>query len=419
MLIMVKRFTYLNKLDKLRDTEEIKIITGVRRSGKTHLLKEYMKKLKKEGIPEENIIYISFESNRYNHIKDSISLNKWVYEKTDNVEGKVYLFFDEVHKVSNWEESINGYRVDLDADIYVTGSYGQMLNGINSTDLSGRYVRMQMYPFSYNELRDYYKYDLNMQIDPMTEMKIFNEFLSYGGFPGVLHYEEHDEKIDYLNDIYDSIMLKDIINVENIGSVDLFIRLMEFMVCNIGNIFSANSIAKYLKSEQKISNDEENKDQSNAPSTILDYIKYASNAFLLYQVKREDLKGKKILKTLEKYYVIDQGFYYLFNDEYKRNTGFLMENIVYLELLKRKFNITIGKIYNLEVDFVCKRPGKMFYVQVSESINDPVTRKREFTSLEKIKDNHPKYIITTDQINYSHNGIIHLNILEFLKKENI
>ncbi|RAP52423.1 MAG: hypothetical protein BZ133_01165 [Methanosphaera sp. SHI613] len=166
-------------------------------------------------------------------------------------------------------------------------------------------------------------------------------------------------------------------------------------------------------------NNNKNKNKKTSPNTILDYISYASNAFLLYQVKREDLKGKTILKTLEKYYVVDQGFYYLFNDENKRDTGFLIENIVYLELIKRRYNITIGKINNLEVDFICKRPGKTFYVQVSESVNDPITRKREFTSLEKIKDNHPKYLITTDQINYSQNGIIHMNILEFLKKENL
>lgn len=212
---MVKRITYLNRLNKLKDTEEIKIITGVRRSGKTHLLKEYIKQLRKEQIPEKNIIYISFESNRYNHIKDNITLNNLVYEKTENIEGKIYLFFDEIHKVDNWEQSINGYRVDLDADIYVTESHGQMLNGINSTDLSGRYVRIQMYPFSFNELLAYYQHDQNIQIDPLTEIRIFNDFLSYGGFPGLLHYEEHDEKIDYLHDIYDSIMLKDIIDIEN------------------------------------------------------------------------------------------------------------------------------------------------------------------------------------------------------------
>ena len=412
---MVKRVKYLNKINKLRDTEEIKIITGVRRSGKTYLLKEYIKQLKNEGISDENIIYLSFESNRYNYIKDNITLNKLVNEKTENVTGKIYLFFDEIQKVHNWEESINGYRVDLNADIYVTGSYGQMLNGINSTDLSGRYVTMRVYPFSYNELLDYYRYDENLRIDSVTEMNIFNDFLSYGGFPGLLHYEEHYEKIDYLSDLYDSIMIKDIIDIENIGNVNLFRRLMEFMVSNIGNIFSANSISKYLKSE----NNSSKKNKKASPNTILDYINYASNAFLLYRVKRENIKKKEILKTLEKYYVVDQGFYYLFNDENKRDTGFLMENIVYLELIKRGYNITIGKNNNLEVDFVCKKPGKTFYVQVSESIIDPITRKREFTSLEKIRDNYPKFVITADQLNYSQNGIIHMNIMEFLKNDDM
>ena len=412
---MVKRKYYLNKLKKLKDTEDVKIITGVRRSGKTHLLKEFIKELRKEGF-EKNIIYISFESNVYNHIKDNLTLNEIIYEKTKDLTGKIYLFFDEIQRVSNWEESINGYRVDLDCDIYITGSNGQMLNGINSTILSGRYVRIHMHPFSFRELLDYYRYDKNIKIGPTEELTILNEFLNYGGFPGMLQYDEPDEKIDYLSDVYASIVLKDILHIQKIGNVDLFRRLMEFMINNIGNKFSSNSISKYLKSQNKNNKENNNIVSSN---TIKDYTGYANDAYIIYRVKREDLKGKKILKTLEKYYVVDQGFYYLFNDETKRNMGFLIENIVYLELLKRNYNITIGKLYNLEVDFVCKRPGKTFYVQVSESINDPKTREREFKSLEKIKDNYVKYVITTDQINYSSNGIIHLNILDFLKKEEL
>jgi len=414
---MVRRNYYHEKLDKLKDTDDVKIITGVRRSGKTHFLKEYMNELKKIGVPDSNIIYISFESNRYNNVKDNESLNKIIEEKIEGLDGKLYLFFDEIHKVHDWELSINGYRVDLDADIYVTGSYGQMLSGINSTVLSGRYVRMHMYPFSFNELLDYYRFDENMEIDGTTEMKIFNEFLNYGSFPGVRKYAGHDEKIDYLSDIYDSIMLKDIIEINSIGSVDLFRRLMEFMVTNIGNLFSANSIAKYLKRENRLKKRKKEKKKQVNPSTntVIDYIRYAVDAYLLYEVKREDLKGKKILQTLEKYYVVDQGFYYLFHDENERDMGFLLENIVFLELLKKRYNVTIGKVKNYEVDFVCKRPGKTFYIQVSESINDPLTREREFNSLEKIDDNYPKYIITTDYVNYSNNGIIHLNILDFLK----
>lgn len=405
---MVKRESYLKKIRKLKDTEEVKIITGVRRSGKTHFLKEFIKELKEEGISDNNIVYISFESNKYVHIKDNLTLNEVVNEKTKNIDGKAYLFFDEIQRVSNWEESINAYRVDLDADIYVTGSYGQILGGINSTLLSGRYIRMHIYPFSFKELLDYYKYDKCFEINSIDEIKIFNEFVNYGGFPGLLHYDDVDEKIDYLSDIYDSIMLKDIISIHNIGSVELFRRLMVFMIGNIGKIFSANSISNYLKSENKL--------KKSSPSTIMDYINYAVDAYLLYRVKREDLKGKEILKTLEKYYIVDQGFYYLFNDESERDYGYLLENIVYLELIKRRYEVTIGKIYNLEVDFVCKRPGKTFYVQVSESIKNPVTREREFKSFEKINDNYAKYIITTDNLmNYSHKGIIHLNILEFLK----
>ena len=396
----------MDKLYKLKDTDDVKIITGARRSGKTHLIKTYANELKNKGIPSENIIYISLESNKYKKIREDTQLDELVYEFTKDVTGKLYLFFDEIHKVSNWEESINGYRVDLNSDIYVTGSYGQMLNGINSTVLSGRYIRMKIYPFSFKEVLKYYEengYELNTN----TEIDIFNQYLSYGGFPGHFKYEDESEKLDYLSDVYDSIMLKDIFDIEKISSTSLYRTLMEFMIDNIGHEFSVNSITKYLKSEKS----------SSKHDTIRDYLMYATNAYLLYKVKRKDIKGKKILKTLEKYYIIDPGFYYLFKDESNRDLGQLLENIIYLELLRRGYKITIGKINNLEVDFVCERPGQTLYVQVSNSILDDKTRNREYKSLEKIKDNYPKYILTMDTINYSRNGIIHENIINFLKDD--
>ena len=405
---MVKRLKYMNKLYKLRNTDDVKIITGVRRSGKTHLIKTFMEELINDGIPEENIIYISLETGKYRKIKNDDELDSVVYDFSENKKGKLYMFFDEIHKVSNWEEAINSYRVDFDCDIYVTGSYARLLGGINRTVLSGRYVTVRIHPFSYKEYLDYYQ-EKGLCVDESNESKLFNEYLIYGGLPGHLKYDGGDEKEDYLLDVYNSIMLNDIFDLEKITSTDLYRRLVEYIISNIGNLFSINSIKKYLKSDGRNSH----------PDTIMNYLLYASNAYLLYRVKRENIKKKEILKTLEKYYVVDVGFYNILVVDEDKDRGFLLENIVFLELLRRGYSMTIGNIDQNEVDFVCKRNGKKVYIQVSESILDEVTREREFNSLELIQDNYPKYILTMDDYDYSRNGIIHMNILDFLKDDDI
>ena len=405
---MVKRLKYMNKLYKLMNTDDVKIITGVRRSGKTHLIKTFMEELINEGIPQENIIYISLETGKYRKIKNDDELDSVVYDFSENKKGKLYMFFDEIHKVSNWEEAINSYRVDFDCDIYVTESYARLLGGINRTVLSGRYVTVRIHPFSYKEYLDYYQ-EKGLCVDESNESKLFNEYLIYGGLPGHLKYDGGDEKEDYLLDVYNSIMLNDIFDLEKITSTDLYRRLVEYIISNIGNLFSINSIKKYLKSDGRNSH----------PDTIMNYLLYASNAYLLYRVKRENIKKKEILKTLEKYYVVDVGFYNILVVDEDKDRGFLLENIVFLELLRRGYSMTIGNIDQNEVDFVCKRNGKKLYIQVSESILDEVTREREFNSLELIQDNYPKYILTMDDYDYSRNGIIHMNILDFLKDDDI
>ena len=228
--------------------------------------------------------------------------------------------------------------------------------------------------------------------------------MSYGGFPGILRYE-NEEKIDYLRDLYVTITYNDIITKNNISNIDLLERLMEFMVCNIGNTFSANSITNYMKNEN----------QKTTTNTIINYINNVTKAFIFYQVKRRDIKLKKKLLISDKYYLVDPAFYYLFNNENERNWGQLLENIVFIELKRRRYDINIGKIYNLEIDFICKKLDKKIYIQVSQSIIDTNTRKKELKTLKKVKDNYPKYIITMDQYNFSNEGIIHLNIIDFLK----
>lgn len=400
---MIKRKFYLEKIVKLIDTEDIKVITGVRRCGKTVLLKQIIDELENRGIASENIIYMSFESSKYKNIRNDDDLDEFIFSKTNNLNGKIYLLFDEIQKVKNWEVSLNSYRVDLECDIYITGSNSQLLSGELATLISGRYISINMLPFSFKELIQYYD-EMHEKID---EIKLFEQYLSYGGFPGLLNYE-NEEKEKYLYDLYSTIVLNDILYKNKVKDLDLLERLMEFMISNIGELFSANSISKYIKNENR----------KTTPHTIINYMDYARNAFIFYQIKRENIKQKRKLLISDKYYLVDSGFYFIFNGSTQRNWGQLLENIVFLELIRQGYSITIGKIQDLEVDFVCRKANQIKYIQVSQSILDENTRKREFKSLEKISDSYPKYVISMDSFDFSANGIIHLNIIDFLKSEN-
>lgn len=400
---MIKRKFYLEKIVKLIDTEDIKVITGVRRCGKTVLLKQIIDELENRGIASENVIYMSFESSKYKNIRNDNDLDEFIFSKTNNLNGKIYLLFDEIQKVKNWEVSLNSYRVDLECDIYITGSNSQLLSGELATLISGRYISINMLPFSFKELIQYYD-EMHENID---EIKLFEQYLSYGGFPGLLNYE-NEEKEKYLYDLYSTIVLNDILYKNKVKDLDLLERLMEFMISNIGQLFSANSISKYIKNENR----------KTTPHTIINYMDYARNAFIFYQIKRENIKQKRKLLISDKYYLVDSGFYFIFNGSTQRNWGQLLENIVFLELIRQGYSITIGKIQDLEVDFVCRKANQIKYIQVSQSILDENTRKREFKSLEKISDSYPKYVISMDSFDFSANGIIHLNIIDFLKSEN-
>ena len=385
----------MDKLRKYRNTDEIKVICGIRRCGKTVLLKQLIEELIQDGISSDNIIYISLESSKYRHIKDDIQLDEVILDKTKNLNGKIYLLFDEIQLVSNWEKSINSYRVDFDCDIYITGSNSNLLSGELVTLLSGRYITLNIYPLSFKELLGYY--------NEINEKRLFNQYLNYGGFPGLLNYDE-EGKVNLLRDLYSTIILNDILYRSNIKDFDLLKRLMEFMISNVGQTFSATSISNFIKNER-----------NTTPATIINYLEYIVNAFILYQVKREDVKLKKILLISEKYYVVDPGFYFLIKDESQRDWGQLLENVVFIELIRRGYSVNVGKVNDFEIDFVCYKANKKKYIQVSESVKDPNTRKRELKPLTLLKDNYPKYLITNDDENYSNEGIVHLNIIDFLK----
>jgi len=400
---MIKRELYLNQIRRLIDKYPIKIITGVRRSGKTYLLKSTQEELKNRGISAENIFLISFESMKYNKIENFKQLDEYIIDLTKNVKGKIYLLFDEIQNVENWEKSINAYRVDLDCDIYITGSNSELLSGEMATLISGRYYQINIYPFSFVEFLQY-KNEMEKTEDYNLE-DAFKEYIEYGGMPPIQQVAAED-KYSYLGDIYNTILLKDIVTRHNIRNTDMLNRILNYVIMNIGKNFSATNIAKYMKHEKRrISKD-----------TILDYLLYSKNACFIHQAPREDIKGKKVLQHNEKYFLVDHGFYQAKYGDIE-NIGSVLENIVYIELLRRGYDVKIGIINNKEIDFICKKDKEKIYIQVTYLLKGDETIEREFSGLSQINDNFDKYVLSMDKLDFSGNGIKHRNIIDFLTSD--
>ena len=399
---MVKRDLYLNKISSLIDKDIIKIIIGVRRCGKSYMFNLIIDELLSRGIDKENILLINFESAKYRNVSNPREFDLLIGDLTKDINGKIYMFFDEIQNVDGWEKSVNSLRVDYDCDIYLTSSNSKLLSGELATHLSGRYMQIKMYPFSFKEYIDYKKIPPNK--------KAFSEYLTYGGLPFVLSLDNETDKTEYLNDVFNSIFLKDIIERYNIRDAGLLIRIMDFILDNTGKIVSSKSISDYLKSKEKI---------KVSPKTIYNYLDYLTNACLLYKVQREDIEGKKILSINEKYYCVDQGFNQMRIGKNQINSSRIIENIVYFELLRRGYDITIGRVGDYEIDFVCKKTGEKIYVQVTSKLTHEDTIESKFQPLLMVNDNYPKYIISTDEFDMSRDGIKHLNIIDFLLNEDI
>ena len=399
--MIIQRMEYIDKIKPFIGKHIIKVLIGARRSGKSTILKQIIDSLMEDGISQKNIIWINFELSDYFEINDINKLEKYISTRLEGVEGKVYLFFDEIQIIPQWEKLINSYFAKGIYDIYITGSNSKLLSGEFASYLSGRYVELDIFPFSFKEYIDYH----NITNDFKTH---FYKYLEDGGMPSTFDFGQDNKKLVML-DLYNSIVLKDIIQRNNVANVDLLDRIMRFVMYNIGQPFSANKIHKRLK--QDLVNVSVN--------TIYNYLKFFETACLIYQVKREDLQGKKILRYDEKYYICDLGFRQAIIGNNQRDITRVIENIVYMELLRRGYEITIGKVGNLEVDFVCKKQGSPIYIQVSYLLASEETIEREFKPLKSINDNYPKYVITMDDINMSHEGIIHLNLVDFLLGEKI
>ena len=402
---MLKRDEYIKQIVPFIDKDVIKVLTGIRRSGKSVMLKLLMEELKNRGINENQFIYINFENLKYRNLKNYERLYDFILNKADNKYKSYYIFLDEIQEVEEWEKCVNSLRVDEDFnfDIYITGSNAKLLSGELSTYLAGRYIEFVVYPFSFKEFFEIMK-EKNKEIDLK---EAFQDYVKFGGMPFFHNLDyNYEASMQYLQDLYASIILKDITQRNNIRDTDLLERIINYVVMNIGNTFSATSISKFFKSENR----------KVATETILNYIKACEEAFLVYRVARNDLLGKKILNVNEKYYIADHGIREAIMENNQKNINQVLENIVYFEMLRRGYNVKIGKVDNLEVDFVCKKNDETIYIQVSYLLASEDTKEREFSVLENIKDNYPKYVLSMDEFDMSRNGIKHVNLIEFLIK---
>lgn len=397
----IKRDRYINKIKKFVDKPIIKVIIGMRRTGKSTILNIIKNEILK-NVKNENKIFINFESMEFINIKDDKSLSEYLKTRLNGIEGKVYFFFDEIQLVKNWERVVNGIRVDLDSDIYITGSNSTLISGDLATLLAGRYVEFEIKPFVFSEFYEIFK-EKNLNRD-----EIFEKFVKIGGMPFLKYFDlEEFESYKYLSDVYNTVLVKDVLEYNNIRDVDLFNRILSYVTENIGQTFSANSIKKYLKNE--------NRDVS--VDTILNYLEYCRKAFLINKVQRYDTNGKKILKIDEKYYLTDHGFREAIGFSNTKSIDRVLENIVYIELVSRGYSVEIGRVKDREIDFIARKNGYISYYQISYLMTTEETREREFGVYKFINDNYPKFVLSLDFFNFSQDGIIHKNIIDFLLED--
>lgn len=396
---MKSRDIYLNKLVNFKDKPLIKIITGIRRCGKSTLLDLFEEYLLNNGIKKENIIHMNFEDLLYDEIKDYKDLNKYIKEKIlDN--DKKYIILDEIQQISNWEKAINSFLVTLNCDIYITGSNAYLLSSEISTLLSGRYVEIKMLPLSFKEYLEFNNYNTKENLE-----EHFNDYLLYGGLPIVSYVHDKSAIRNILSGIFNTVIIKDVSKRNAIRDITLLENLIRYIAQNVGSPISSRNISNYLNSAGRKTSTE----------TIDNYLKMLENAFIIYKANRFDIKGKMYLKTLEKYYIVDTGIRNELLSFKDGDYGHMLENLIYIELLRRGYDVAVGKIDNLEVDFVAQNYDEKIYYQVSASILDENTKKRELNPFDHIPDHYEKVILTMDKTPIKDfNGIKNINIIDFL-----
>lgn len=396
---MIKQTIYLNQIEPFIDKDIIKIITGIRRSGKSVLLQQIQTELVKRGKKQANFIYMNFENLQYEALLDYRDLNQELVKRIEQIDGKAYLFLDEIQKVASWEKTINSLRASYDCDIYITGSNSQLLSGELATEIAGRYVEIKVYPFYFAEFLE------AINSDRQNLDRDFATYMELGGMPFLtLIYSDQQACNTYLQDIYSSVVLKDIVDRHAIRNVDLLQRITSYLSSEIGYPVSATGIAKFLKNEHRTS----------SIDTILDYISYTCDAYLFTRVPRTHLQGKQNLKVNDKYYITDHGLRQTMLDSNQQNIDQILENIVFIELLRRGYKVSVGINDKKEIDFVAQKGNDKRYYQVTYILGSQTTIEREFGADDGIADNYPKYVLSMDKFDMSRNGIIHQNIIDFL-----
>lgn len=431
-----KRDLYLNKIIAFQDTEPVKVVTGIRRCGKSSLLKLMVLHLKESGITDEQILEMNFESHAF---KNMNSDSFYEYVKQHIVPNKrMYLFFDEVQRVPNWEDAVNSFRVDFNCDIYVTGSNAYMLSSKYATYLSGRCVEIKMLPLSFSEFLTFHGFEVREiksslggirkqafdKNDERYELRdVFDAYMRFGGMPGIADIGLDQEKaLMLLEGIYSTVIMRDILERENrkgqrrITDPVLLKKIIMFLADNIGSNISVSSIGNTLMNEGLLDNGK----RKGTPSvhTVQSYINALLESYFFYEIKRFDIKGKEFLRTLGKYYIVDIGLRNYLLGFRNRDSGHALENIVYFELLRRGYDVSIGKIDNSEVDFIATKADNKIYVQVTESMTSEDVRKRELSPLQKISDNYEKIILSLNPgMDSSYNGIKSINLIDWLISE--
>lgn len=401
---MIKRAHLLENVESFIDKDIIKVLTGLRRSGKSVLLSQIRELLLERGVNPANILFYNFEDMANAHLLNATALHEEIKSRLSGINGRTYLFFDEIQDVKEWERCINSFRVAFDVDIYITGSNAKLLSGELATLIAGRYVEIRVYPFSFSEF-----IKMSEAIFPdAKKTELFKKYLLFGGMPFLANLElDPQSSFIYLKDVFDSVILKDVIKRNKIRDIDLLERVIQFVIANVGNTFSATSISRFLKSENR----------TVAPETILNHIKVCEEAFLFHKVLREDIIGKKILQINEKYFITDHGIREAIYGNNERDINLVLENIVFLEMLRRGYKINIGRVHNEEIDFVCRKNNETIYIQVAYLLATEETIRREFDVLKKVPDNYPKFVLSMDQFDFSRDGIKHFNIPEFLTNQ--
>lgn len=395
---MIKREKYLKNIRGFYDQDLIKVITGIRRSGKSTLLKQIIDELKESGVNKEKIIYINFEDIEMSFIKNDMDLNAYIKEQI-KCDEKYYLFFDEIQNVIDWEKAVNSFKATKNVSIFITGSNSNLLSGELATLLAGRYVSFKIQPFSFREVCELKGIEDKDEIE-----KAFEDYMKWGGMPQRFCFKGEQETKNYLMDLYDSIVVKDIISRYKVKDVELLNKILEYLMSTPAQQFSVTNIVNYLKNENRNCSNE----------TLYNYLSYITNSFIMSKAKRYDIKGKRVLSTNDKYYLTDLGLGQVKSSIKTKGKGSVLENIVYNELINRGYEVLVGKSDSSEIDFIASYFDEKIYVQVAYILADDDVIEREFGAFKEIQDNYPKYVLTMDKLNFSQNGIIHKNVIDWL-----